>query len=1094
MPYSGDETGHACPHTPETHNMHCSCRLCRFGLFALVFALLVSPLCLAGAGDLHVTPATVAAPHAEPAEPVVHVGFESLDRWGKSGQPGDAAMAYQRVTTSSLVREGDAAVRLTFDAARGPQGMKYYQLPDVSGSDGLEMWVHGDGSGVILQLRLSQEDWSAWDCPALTVDFTGWRRFVVRKEDCRFRNWGKQGRDWDSLRVFAPRLSGASGSVVIDDLTFYAGSDALMVEPIPSPEPITLHVDAAAEQPAIPPQMKGVDFALINWGANQKHLNFGPETRALFRQSGAKLVRFWTFCPMLEVSPKAGEYNWERFDAQMQRIADAGAQTIMTCCFTPKWLSESGTRWGLPNDWDAYEKLIRDTVAHCREKGFDVAYWEAWNEPNLKTPHAFLEGTREDYLELYSHFVRAVRAVDPQAKVGGPALASPDMEWIEAQLAYAQKHDLPLDFLSWHAYDLPPEGFAASIDAVRAVAAQYPPFQKVDLLIDEWNASGGPSNAYDTEFAAAFLVATIDRMLAKNLTGQAFFAFKESADPLSDDGRDWGLITRNDIPKASYHAFRMLAELQGPRLAITGSDGEVGALASKAGDGVDVILYRFTTADDAQTRDVSLALKNWSGAENLEVAVELVDATHSNPYFEIADRQIEIVMLVAPIAAEALDAVTLPMGPQTVARVKIRPTEAAVPEGFTPQQWREQLVTHGPAVFPSAEMVLQDAASASGRWQTSEPVELEPDGGLTVPPSLVRERLLFFQQRYDGGAARTYIKPLASGIDARCEVAVPENWRPGVPLPVTVVLRNAQPLDADVELSLAVPQPAKATPAEKTLTLSAGELDREVRFNVAALPADLLRSAIWPRVTVRSLRHEGRPLRVASPRPTARPQQDEYTTFLSPLDSLDAVTQPPVGSGGEINEPTWVEGGVILPKREMRFPGEALPADVGTLELWIEPTWNAPQAPDRGTLMYRPPLSETDRSSWDLKFINDDGKVHLVWELTEATNDVHRLEHSIGDWQAGQKHHVMISWNRFTGQLAMAIDGKNVAEKNVARAMKLSAGGKFDLNRTGPRKPTECIFRGVRISNVQRVAAEGLETPAVPVEVRGLLIEQDGAK
>ncbi len=1062
--------------------------------FELSSLLLSFLLTAASSAELTLTPATVAAPHAEPAEPVVHVGFESLERWGKSGQPGDVAMAYRRITGDDRVREGQAAIELTFSAERGPQGMKYYQLPAVSGSDGLEMWVYGDGSGVILQLRLSQEDWSAWDCPALTVDFTGWRRFVVRKEDCRFRNWGKHGPDWDSLRVFAPRLSGPSGSVVLDDLTFYAGSDALMVEPVPSPEPITLSVDIAAEQPPIPPHMKGVDFALINWGANQKHLNFGPDTQELFRQCGAKLVRFWTFCPMLEVSNEPGKYNWQRFDAQMQRITDAGAQTIMTCCFTPKWLSESGTRWGLPNDWEAYEKLIYDTVVHCREKGFDIAYWEAWNEPNLKSPHAFLEGTREDYLELYSHFVRAVRSADPQAKVGGPALASPDMEWIEAQLAYAQEHELPLDFLSWHAYDLPPEGFAASIDAVRAIAAKYPPFEDVDLLIDEWNASGGPANAYDTEFAAAFMIATVERMLAKNLTGQAFFAFKESADPLSDDGRDWGLITRNDIPKASFHAFRMLAELQGPRLMTVGSDGEVGALAAKAGDGVDVVLYRFTTADDAQRRDVSLALKNWDGAANVEVTVELVDATHSNAYFEITDRQIETVILAAPVAAEALDALTLPMGPQAVARVRIRPTDATVPEGFTPQQWQEQLLTQGPAVYPAAVATLQDSALASGEWQTTEPVELQLGGQLRIPASLVRERQLFFQQRYGNGAARTHIKPLAFGIDARCEVAVPTDWQPGAPLPVKVMLRNAQPLEAEIELSLAVPQGAKAVPEKQTLSLTAGELDRDVQFSVTNLPTEAPRLAIWPRVTVRSLSYEGRPLRVAYPQPLAGPGRDAYTTFMSSLDSEDAITQPAVGPGGEINEPTWVDGGVILPKREMRFPGEALPADVGTLELWIEPTWNASDAPDRGTLMYRPPLSKTDRSTWDLKFRNDDGKVQLVWELTEATDDIHRLEHSIGKWRTGQPHHVMIAWNRFTGQLAMAVDGETVASKNIARPLKLSQGGRFDLNRTGPRKPTGCIFRGVRISNVQRVTAERLEAPAVPVEVRGVLIEQNGAK
>ena len=138
----------------------------------------------------------------------------------------------------------------------------------------------------------------------------------------------------------------------------------------------------------------------------------------------------------------------------------------MTCCFTPTWLSVDGTKEGMPKDWVAYEKLIADTVKHCAEKGRKPAYWEVWNEPNL---HAggFLKGDMANLMEIYTHFAKAVRSADATAKVGGGGFSGPDMVWIRGLAEYADKNDLPLDFMSWHVYDMLPDGLAASIESVR---------------------------------------------------------------------------------------------------------------------------------------------------------------------------------------------------------------------------------------------------------------------------------------------------------------------------------------------------------------------------------------------------------------------------------------------------------------------------------------------------------------------------------------------------------------------------------------------------------------------------------------------------
>src|SRR5699024_8570278 len=83
--------------------------------------------------------------------------------------------------------------------------------------------------------------------------------------------------------------------------------------------------------------------------------------------------------------------------------------------------------WGAhcspPKDMDRWADLVAATVRHWLERygQAEVRHWwfEVWNEPNL-VPH-FWTGTRTQYFELYEATVRAVKAVDPHLRVGGPA-------------------------------------------------------------------------------------------------------------------------------------------------------------------------------------------------------------------------------------------------------------------------------------------------------------------------------------------------------------------------------------------------------------------------------------------------------------------------------------------------------------------------------------------------------------------------------------------------------------------------------------------------------------------------------------------------
>ena len=104
-----------------------------------------------------------------------------------------------------------------------------------------------------------------------------------------------------------------------------------------------------------------------------------------------------------------------------------------------------------PRDYAQWSVLIRKLVGHWVERyGLgEVRRWffEVWNEPNLT---AFGSGKQSDYFELYRYTVEAIKSVDAELQVGGPATAA--NAWIEDFSDFCHKNQLAVDFISTHHY------------------------------------------------------------------------------------------------------------------------------------------------------------------------------------------------------------------------------------------------------------------------------------------------------------------------------------------------------------------------------------------------------------------------------------------------------------------------------------------------------------------------------------------------------------------------------------------------------------------------------------------------------------------
>jgi xylan 1,4-beta-xylosidase len=181
-------------------------------------------------------------------------------------------------------------------------------------------------------------------------------------------------------------------------------------------------------------------------------------------------------------------YNFGPTDHMIASIRKVGAQVMF------RLGRSEGADAQPPRDFVNYAAIARHIVLHYNRgwaKGFRyrIRFWEIWNEPDLGK--VFWAGTAHQYFELYGKLARAVKAADPHALVGGPAIARPndDTPYRDAFLEYVRTEHLPLDFYSWHWYatdsDDPMDFIRISRD-MRARLDKHG-FARTRSMVTEWN-------------------------------------------------------------------------------------------------------------------------------------------------------------------------------------------------------------------------------------------------------------------------------------------------------------------------------------------------------------------------------------------------------------------------------------------------------------------------------------------------------------------------------------------------------------------------------------------------------------------------------
>ncbi len=379
-------------------------------------------------------------------------------------------------------------------------------------------------------------------------------------------------------------------------------------------------------------------------------------------------------------------------DAVVDRMLELGVRPFVELGFAPGALAREKATvfwWGAhgspPVDLDAWADLVHATVEHWvhRYGRAEVRSWwfEVWNEPNLDP---FFRGTRSEYYALYAATVAAVKAVDPQLRVGGPATSNfvPDARfdgeredvtqhvgevdldalewrpvWLEHFLEHCAREGLPVDFVSVHPYpsDWALDEHGGGLRRTRGVDAtpndlallrkivDGSAFPDAAIHITEWNSSSSPrDHAHDTLPAATYVVRTVlaSLGLVDSLAYWTFTdIFEENGAGETEFHGGFGMISGRGIAKPVLHAYRFLHALGDELLARTAC----GVVSRHADTGLLTVLAfhhppEVTRSTPASYDDPAQALATAATGSPATLRIELDGVTSGAPFvLEVLD-------------------------------------------------------------------------------------------------------------------------------------------------------------------------------------------------------------------------------------------------------------------------------------------------------------------------------------------------------------------------------------------------------------------------------------------------------------------------
>jgi xylan 1,4-beta-xylosidase len=282
-------------------------------------------------------------------------------------------------------------------------------------------------------------------------------------------------------------------------------------------------------------------------------------------------------------------YDWSGIDRLYDDLLAKKIKPFVELGFTPEALKTSDNSifyWKGNSSHprlDGWRDLIDAFTRHLIDRyGADEVrswFFEVWNEPNLD---GFWEkADQKAYFELYDVTARAIKAIDPALRVGGPSTAG--AAWVPEFLAHVAANKVPVDFVTTHTYGVEggfldeegksdtklspsPDAIIGDVRKVRQeIAASR--FPDLPLYFTEWSSSYTPRDAVHDSYVSAPYILTKLKGVQGLVQGMSYWTysdlFEEPGPPTAPFQGGFGLMNPEGIRKPAWFAYKYLNAMRG---------------------------------------------------------------------------------------------------------------------------------------------------------------------------------------------------------------------------------------------------------------------------------------------------------------------------------------------------------------------------------------------------------------------------------------------------------------------------------------------------------------------------------------------------
>jgi xylan 1,4-beta-xylosidase len=312
------------------------------------------------------------------------------------------------------------------------------------------------------------------------------------------------------------------------------------------------------------------------------------------------------------------QYSFMYVDVLIDYLQSIGMKPFVELGFMPNALASGNQTifWWKgnvtpPKDYEKWAALVRNLVQHFTErygeKEVKTWYFEVWNEPNLSP--GFWTGTQQEYFKLYKYSAEAVKSVNNEYRVGGPGTAG--AAWETEMIEYCQKNNVPIDFISTHAYGVK-QGFLDEFGQGGTVLDKNPMSVSGDVLqsrkeianstkpnlelhYTEWSASYTPADPiHDSYHEAAYVLQKMKQVgnAANSMSYWVFTdIFEEPGPRYTPFHGGFGMLTIQGINKPVFYAYQFLNRLGS--IELLNKDSSSWVCKDQAGN-IQALVWDFT--------------------------------------------------------------------------------------------------------------------------------------------------------------------------------------------------------------------------------------------------------------------------------------------------------------------------------------------------------------------------------------------------------------------------------------------------------------------------------------------------------------------